>query len=406
MSVGALSDIRIIDLTQALAGPYGTMFLADQGADVIKVESPVGDLARHGGPFHTDDEEKSLGAYFQSVNRNKKSIVLDLKTPAGADALKALVKDADAIVENFRCGVMDSLGLSYETLKEINPKLVYGTLRGFGDERTGGSPYVNWPAYDVVAQAMGGMMGVTGEIGGKPTKVGPGVGDTIPGLMLAFGVLSAIHYARQTGKGQFVDVSMLDAVLSVTERIVYQHSVQGMTPGLIGSHHPMVCPFGLFPAKDGYVTLAAPQQSFFEILCDRLEAQELAQDERFMSSESRGRLKHELIPLVGEATSKFTKAELEERLGGVVPFGPVLDAQEISENEHFKRRNMRVSVEQPGAGKDTIIAGVPIKMTETSAEVRVRAPLLGEHSKEVLREAGLSDDEIEMVSALRQMKQF
>ena len=203
MSFGALSDIKIIDLTQMLAGPYGTMMLADHGAEVIKVESPSGDMTRPGGPFHPDDREKTHGGYFQSVNRNKKSIVLDLKTDAGRSALKTLIKDADAITENFRAGVMDKLGLSYESLREINPKLVYGTLRGFGDPRTGASPYVDWPAFDVVAQAMGGIMGITGPDADHPTKVGPGVGDIIPGMMLAFGVLSAIHHARRTGQGQF-----------------------------------------------------------------------------------------------------------------------------------------------------------------------------------------------------------
>ena len=401
MSSGPLSDIRVIDLTQMLAGPYGTMFLADLGADVIKIESPQGDLARPGGPFHPDDEQKSLGGYFQSVNRNKKSVVLDLKTAEGIAALKKLVADADAVIENFRGGVMEKLGLSYEALKESNPRLVYGALRGFGDTRTGTSPYYEWPAYDVVAQAMGGIMGITGEYNGDPTKIGPGVGDLVPGLMLALGVVSAVHHAKRTGEGQFVDVAMLDAILSLSERIVYQYSISGEVPGPIGSGHPFMCPFGMFPAKDGFVTIAAPQQEFFDTLCQEIGVPELANDERFSSLGRRGRNKRELIYLLSEATVTFTKAELQDRLGGRIPFGPVMNAQEILNDPHFQARDMLVEVDQPGSQRRTIIAGAPIKLSDTPATVRNRAPLLGEHTEDVLRAAGLTSPEID---ALRPSK--
>ena len=395
MTFGALSDIRIIDLTQMLAGPYGTMFLADLGAEVIKIESPQGDLARPGGPFHADDTEKSLSGYFQSVNRNKKSVILDLKKPEGVEALKKLVAGADAIVENFRAGVMEKLGLSYEVLREINPKLVYGCLRGFGDKRTSASPYADWPAYDVVAQAMGGIMGITGEWKGNPTKIGPGVGDLVPGLMLALGVVSAVHHAQRTGEGQLVDVAMLDAILSLSERIVYQYSISNEIPGPVGNGHPVMCPFGMFPARDGFVTIATPQQQFFITLCEQIEAPELAEDERFKSLGRRGRNKRELIPLLGKATSQFTKAELQQRLGGRIPFGPVMNAEEIVNDPHFLAREMIVEVDQPGSAESTKIAGVPIKMSETPGGVRARAPLLGEHSNEILKAAGLSEAEID-----------
>ena len=263
-SFGALGDVRIIDLTQMLAGPYGSMVLADHGASVIKVEPPGGDMCRHTGPYRSDDTTRALGAYFQSIDRNKKSVCLDLKTADGRDALKALVRDADAIMESFRAGVMDRLGLGYEVLRAINPRLVYGALRGFGDQRTGASPYVEWPAYDVVAQAMGGMMAVTGPDANTPTKVGPGIGDIVPGMMLAFGVLAAIHHARRTGAGQFVDVSMVDAMLAICERSVWQHSVQGQIAGPEGNHHPFLCPFGMFPASDGHVHDRGPAGWLFQ----------------------------------------------------------------------------------------------------------------------------------------------
>lgn len=396
---GSLSDIRILDLTQMMAGPFGTMMLADHGAEVIKVESPMGDMTRLAGPFHDDDMQKTHGGYFQSVNRNKKSICLDLKTEAGKAALRHLVKSADAIIENFRHGVMDRLGLSYEDLIEINPKLVYGTLRGFGDRRTGASPYADWPAFDVVAQAMGGIMGVTGPNAGTPTKVGPGVGDIMPGMMLAFGVLSAIHNARRTGEGQFVDVSMVDSVFAVCERMVYQHSIQKKVPGPEGNHHPFISPFGMFKAADGHITIAAQQDSFFETLCKELSAEHLLQDERFETTRKRGENKLELIAEIEELTSKFTKDELMEKLGGKIPYGPVFSIADIVSDPHFKAREMLVDLEQPGSDATTRVAGVPIKMSKTPGKVVRRGPYLGEDTARVLLDSGYAQAEVDVLVA-------
>lgn len=399
-SFGALSDIRIIDLTQMLAGPYGTMILADHGATVIKIESLEGDMTRAAGPFRADDTERVLGGYFQSIDRNKSSVCLDLKTEQGRDAFKRLVLDADAVVENFRAGVMDRLGLGYEVLREINPRLVYGSLRGFGDARTGVSPYGTWPAFDVVAQAMGGIMAITGPDQHTPTKVGPGLGDIIPGMMLGFGVLAAIHHARRTGEGQFVDVAMTDAVLAVCERMIWQHSVQDLVPGPEGNHHPFLCPFGMFPANDGFITVAAQQDAFFSILCNQLDASHLLEDARYAQREGRIANRLALIDDLSACTRRFTKAQLLERLGGKIPFGPVLNIAEVLQNEHFAARDMLVEVENPGTSPITI-AGVPIKMTVTPGRVDRRAPLLGEHTREVLKAAGLSDAEISAIEAMR-----
>ena len=393
---GALSDLRIIDLTQMLAGPYGTMMLADHGAEVIKVEPFGGDMTRGAGPYRADDAHKVLGGYFQSIDRNKLSVCLDLKTEAGRVALKMLVRDADALTENFRAGVMERLGLGYEVLREINPRLVYGALRGFGDQRTGESPYLDWPAFDVVAQAMGGIMAITGPDPSTPTKVGPGVGDIVPGMMLAFGVLSAVHHAKRTGQGQFVDVSMVDAVLAICERAIWQHSVQGLTPGPEGNHHPFLCPFGMFPAADGFITIAAQQDSFFQILCDSIGAQSIPADPRYADSKARSENRRALIDLLSTFTGRLTKAELVARLGGRIPFGPVMNIAEIERDPHFAARQMVVEVEQPGAAPIRI-AGVPIKMTATPGGVHARAPLLGEHTRAQLKRAGLSDVEIQIL---------
>ncbi|WP_340268017.1 CaiB/BaiF CoA transferase family protein [Sphingobium mellinum] len=393
---GALSGMKIIDLTQMLAGPFGTMLLADHGATVIKIESPAGDLTRPSGPFRDDDTQRVLGGYFQSVDRNKYSICLDLKTERGREAFKLLVRDSDAVVENFRAGVMERLGLGYEVLRDINPRLVYGALRGFGDARTGASPYLDWPAFDVVAQAMGGIMAITGPDQETPTKIGPGVGDIIPGMMLGFGVLSAIYHAKMTGVGQFVDVAMTDAVLAVCERMVWQNSVQGLVPGPEGNHHPFLCPFGMFPAKDGFITIAAQQDVFFPKLCQQLDAAELATDPRFSGREARKANRPILIELISARTRQFTKAELMKRLGGKIPFGPVMDIAAILDDEHFKVREMLVDVDNPGTTPVTI-AGVPIKMTHTPGKVARRAPILGEHTRELLLNAGLCEAEVEAI---------
>ncbi len=399
-SFGALSDITILDLTQMLAGPYGTMILADHGAQVIKVEGPDGDITRSAGPYREGDNVRALGGYFQSVDRNKRSICLDLKTEEGKRIFKELVKHVDAVTENFRAGVMDRLGLSYETLREINPRLVYGALRGFGDRRTGHSPYQDWPAFDVVAQAMGGVMAITGPDAATPTKVGPGIGDIVPGIMLGFGVLAAVHHARRTGVGQFVDVSMVDAVLAVCERMVWQHSVQGLRPGPEGNHHPFLCPFGMFPASDGFVTIAAQQDEFFAVLAKGIEAPELLADPDFNDHTARTRNRHRLIGELNDRTSRFTKAQLIERLAGRIPFGPVMDIAEIMVDPHFAARQMIVDVEQPGAAPIQI-AGVPIKMTETPGGVMRRSPLLGEDTTASLAALGMSKEEIRTLAAQR-----
>ena len=393
-SYGALRDLRILDLTQMLAGPYGTMMLADHGAEVIKIESLDGDMTRSVGPYRADDSEKILGGYFQSINRNKLSVSLDLKNPHGRAALLKLVGTADALVENFRGGVMERLGIGYEVLHELNPRLVYAALRGFGDKRTGASPYGEWPAFDVVAQAMGGIMAITGPDAQTPMKVGPGIGDIFPGVLLAFGVLAAIHNARRTGQGQFIDVAMIDSVLALCERTVYQYSIQGITPKPEGNAHPFLVPFGLYPAADGFITLAAHGDEFFVALCKALGAEEILADPRYGNVETRVAHRNELIAALSLYTARFTKAELAQRLGGVIPFGLVMNVADIIQDPHFAARDMIASVGQPGS-EPIKVAGVPIKMTGTPGGVFRRAPLLGEDTLRQLRIAGLSDSEIQ-----------
>lgn len=394
---GPLDGLKVLDFTQALAGPFCTMLLGDQGAEIIKVEAPGrGDGTRTMVPFPPEiTDRRPFGGYFQSVNRNKESLVVDLKSEEGIALIKRMIPQVDVVVENFRSGVMDRLGLSYETLREINPKLVYAAVRGFGDPRTGDSPYSDWPAYDVIAQAMGGMMSITGPVDGEPTKVGPGIGDLIPATLTAFGIMSAVYHANKTGEGQFLDVAMYDAILAFCERIVPQYSYTGEVPGLEGNAHPTLCPFGIFPASDGFVAIACPGDKFWAILCGEMGREELIDDERFLTNYSRVQHRDETLPIVEAWTKNFTKAELRERLGGKIPFGPVQDAKELFEDPHVIAREMLVALEHPKADRKYHVTNTPIRMTATQGGALRRAPLLGEQTKEVLERFGFSEDEIE-----------
>jgi crotonobetainyl-CoA:carnitine CoA-transferase CaiB-like acyl-CoA transferase len=394
-SGGALQGLRVIDMTLMLAGPYASMMLADHGAEVIKIEPLEGDYVRSIGPYHPDDRLRAYGGYFQSVNRNKLSIGLNLKEPEAREILLDLARTADVLIENYRTGVMDRLGLSYETLREVNPRLVYGAVRGFGDPRTGASPYVNWPAYDVIAQAMGGIMGITGENAESPTKVGPGVGDIVPAMLCAFGVLAAVYRARETGRGQFVDVSMADAVLALCERIVYQHSYENKVPRPEGHRHPFLTPFGIVPCRDGHLTLACHTDALWTRLCELIGRSELATDPRLNTEVARRENAGLVYDAIAQFTTRHTKSELLRIFGGHVPFSPVNTIAEIKEDPHFSARNMIVDLDHPGCSQALSVAGVPIKMTETPGGVRRRAPLLSEHAAELLSGIGIGPERLE-----------
>jgi crotonobetainyl-CoA:carnitine CoA-transferase CaiB-like acyl-CoA transferase len=390
---GPLREVRILDCTQALAGPYCTMLLADLGADVVKVEPPRGDMSRLLGPRPKDTEGCDYGGYFASINRNKRSIVLDLKDDGDRGVFLHLAESADAVVENARVGVMDRLGIGYETLRARNERLVYVAIRGFGDPRTGKSPYAEWPAFDIVAQSMGGMVGLTGPRGSTGMPAGASVGDLFPGTLAALGLVSALLSARGSGRGQFVDVAMYDAVLSLCENIVYKYAADGTVEQPKGQGHPVLCPFDIYETNDGGVAIAAPSDPQWKMLCEAIGRSDLIADERTQNVFARHANRDFTNTAILDWTRDRSRSEVIEALAGRVPVGPVQLADDIFRDPHARVREMLVEVEQPGENPALTLAGAPIKLTETPSGVYRRPPLVGEHTAEVLAEAGIPPKE-------------
>jgi len=386
--MGALADLRVLDLTQVLAGPYCTMLLADMGADVVKVERPGGDLIRSNPPYVADADAEAYGGYFQSVNRGKRSLELDLNTDADREAFLSLVDRADVVVENFKTGTMERFDLGYETLKERNPGLIYSSIRGFGDPRTGETERQGQPSFDLIAQALGGVMEITGQSEGAPTKVGPGVGDIFTAALNAVGILAAVHHRERTGEGQYVDTAMYDCMVSLAERSVYQYSCDGEAPTRQGNSHPTLFPYDAFEASDGYVVIAAFSDGHWDRLCAAMDRPDLAAD--YPDATSRRANREGLRGEIAAWTRDHATDAIVERLDGEVPAAPVQDAADIFADSHVHEREMLADVSQPGADDGMTIAGSPIKMTETNPRPRGRAPLLDEHRSELLGEDGPS----------------
>lgn len=401
---GALEGVKVLDLTHFLAGPFCTQMLADHGADVIKVESSGGDFARSFGmpPGVKEGENDTYSLYFQSINRNKRSMVLDLAQEEGCGVLRRMVEQADVLVENFRKGVMERLGLSYEALHAINSKLVYATIRGFGDPRTGESPYVEWPCFDIIAQGVGGILSITGEPNGAPVKVGPGVGDTMPGVYLAFGIVSALLHAQRTGQGQFVDVCMGDAILAISERIIYHRQLKGSNPTPEGNFHPFFCPYGLYRASDGWVAIACLSTPFWVKLTQIMGQPELGERADMQSDSQRGALREFVNQVIETWTQRHTKKELAKLLGGHVPFGAVNTADDVMNDPHFRVRDMLIDVESMGMTRPPVtLVNTPIKMTGSPGGATRRAPYLGEHTARVMEEFGFKPSEIDALAQKR-----
>ena len=367
---GPLSDITVVDLTRVLAGPYATMVLADLGARVIKVERPgTGDDARGFGPFL---EDRSV--YFESLNRGKSSVALDLREPADRVAFEALVDEADVLVENFRPGALERMGYGWDVLHERWPRLVYAAVSGFG--RTG--PYSERPAYDMVVQAMGGLMSLTGHPGGAPTRVGTSVGDITAGMFAVIGILSALHDRKRTGLGQVVDVAMLDCQVAILENAIARYSATGKVPGPLGSRHPSITPFAAYRAADTHLVIAAGNDRLFATLCETLGRPSLVDDPRFASNDDRTLRADELADEIEEALSGDVAAVwLERMLRAGIPCGPINDIGAVVADPGVQARNMIVEVELPD-GATLKMAGNPIKLSRhEDPPSRPPAPELG-----------------------------
>ena len=388
---GALDGILVLDLSRVLAGPYCTMLLADLGADVIKIEPPRGDMTRDMPPWAADRGKGcDFGGYFASINRNKRSVVLNLREEADRDAFLRLAETADAVVENSKVGVMDRLGVGYETLRARNRRIVYAAIRGFGDPRTGASPYAEWPAFDVIAQSMGGIVAITGPTGSSGVPAGASVGDMFPGTLAALGVVSAVHAAQRTGEGQFLDVAMYDAILALCENMVYTYSWAGRVLDPRGNGHAGLCPFDVFPTADGAIAIAAPTPKHWALLCAMIGRVDLIDDPRTYDNIARLQNRALVTDAVSAWTKSRTKAEIVEELAGRVPVGPVNTAPEIFDDPHVQARGMLTDVVLPGESAQVVqLPSPPIHLAGTPAGIYRRPPMLGEHTDEVLAEAGL-----------------
>ena len=393
---GPLEGIRVVDLTRILAGPYCTMILADLGADVVKVEQPGGDQARRNGPFFAGRDGRERSTYFTSVNRGKRSIVIDLKNPDGKETFLRLVDGADVVTENFRPGTMANLGVDYATLSARNPWLIMASVSGFG--QTG--PYARRAALDVIVQAMGGILSITGEEGGGPVRPGVSMGDITAALFTTIGVLSAIVERDRSGLGQHIDMAMLDCQAAILENPLMRYFAVGEMPERIGTRHPVNAPVQALPTMDGYVAVSASDgpTGHWGRFAALIGKPELAEDERFTSGWLRRVNYDELRPHLESAFAQRTTHEWVDLLASAgIAVGPVQDVSQVAVDPQLNFRGMFVEAEAPQVGPVTF-TNTPVKHSRTPGGVRRGAPELGEHTDAVLAEAGIG---VEQAAALR-----
>lgn len=375
---GPLAGVKVLDLTRVLAGPYCTMFLGDLGAEVVKIEQPeVGDDTRAWGPPFAGGES----AYFLCINRNKKSVTLDLKSNQAVGLLRRLAEGADVLVENFRPGTMERLGLGERELRAVNPRLIYASLSGFGAD----GPMKDWPGYDLIIQAWGGLMSVTGMPDGEPTKVGVAIVDIVAGLMLGKAILAALFARERTGVGQKLETSLLEAEVACLINAGSNYLVGGVVPGRWGNAHPNIVPYQSFKSRDGYLVIGVASEGIWRRLCQAIGMAGLADDPRFARNPQRVEHRGELIDILTEIfLQRDTAAWMTLLIDAGVPCAPVQTIDQVFLAPQVIAREMVVEVPHPTAG--TIrMAGLPVKFSGTPASIRLAPPLLGQHTAEVLR---------------------
>lgn len=386
----ALEGIKVIDLTSALNGPFCTMILADYGAEVLKIEPVNGEQCRTWGPL---DEKSGESGFFCYVNRNKKGATLNLKSEKGKELFFKLVKDADVLVENYKGGVTERLGIDYETVRKINPTIIYASGSGFGQY----GPLKTRPCYDVVAQAMGGMAELTGFPDSIPTKVGPSIADHVAGIYLAVGVLTALVHRERTGEGQQVDVAMLDTIFSLLENSLVKYTMGGYIPTRNGNIDPSISPFDLFECKDGFIAIGVGNDRLFDTFCHTIGHTELLEDPRYATNDLRCQnYQPDLQNVIRDWSKDYTKGEIEKIMDEAgIPCGPVLNVKEAIEHPQIQARDMMVHCEHPTAG-DLYFQGCVMKLSETPGSVDFPSPLLGQHNQEIF---GITAEEEEKLKA-------
>jgi len=388
---GPLQGVKVVELAQIMAGPTCGMLLADMGADVIKVEKlPGGDDTRS----YSEPQVNGESAAFMILNRNKRGIAVNLKTPGGLEVVKKLLADADVVTENYRKGTLEKLGLGYDVLQKLNPRLVYCAISGYG--RTG--PYADKGGFDLIAQGFAGLMSVTGEPGGPPVKSGTPIADINAGIFAALGIVSALLARATTGRGQFVETSLMEAGI---QQMYWQAAIYfatGVNPGPSGSAHILTAPYQAFPTADGWINLGGANQSNWERIVKAIGMPELGADSRFATNSDRMRNLAQLVPILGDALKAKPSAHwisLFEAQG--VPVGPVNQTSDMASDAQVKAREMVIEVDHPKAGRVKAI-GHPVKFSETRARSTRPAPLLGQHTREVLKGLGYDDARIEALA--------
>lgn len=386
-TAGPLQGLRVVDLTSYVAGPLCTMILGDMGAEVIKIERPQkGDEMRPWPPLIN-----GLGSYFVMINRNKKSITLNIRKSEGLNVLKCLLRKADVLVENSRPGVMERLGLAPESVLELNPRIVFCRISGFG--QTG--PYAQRPGYDQILQGLGGLMSVTGTKDSGPIRSGIAIGDILTSIFAATGILSALLAREKTKKGQIVTTSILESVVAALTVQAGVFLATGKTPPPAGNDHPIVSPYGLFQVKDGYLNIAVPTDAMFEKLCATIGCPELATKAGYATNEKRMENRDLLKKEIEKALVNGTRSKWEEKLNAVgVPCGPVLTVDEVFSNPQVLHFDMLVEVTHPVLGLFRV-PGIPFKLDATPGSIRTAPPQLGEHTESIMEELGYTREDVQ-----------
>lgn len=382
-----LEGIKVLDFTQALAGVFCAYYMGDFGAEVIKVERPkYGDQSRGWGPFKNE-----LSGYYASFNRSKKSITVDMRSEEGKQIILDLVKECDVVLENFKVGTLDRLGIGYEKMLEVNPKIIYGSVSGFGIE----GPLSHLPCYDIVAAARSGLVDRTGEKHGEPVKPGFSLCDNWSGLNLLNGISMALYRKEVTGEGMRLDVSMLDSAFFLMDWPMIENSVFGTTPERNGNHDAAIAPYGVYKAADGYVAFAIASEKDWIKFCDLIGLEHQKNNPKFAGNDERLKNLPELVEEIEKVTSKISKFEIEKMLAPKgVPAGAIMTIPEVINSEQTKAREMVIEVDQKAIGKMKTM-GIPIKFSKTPGNPYSSAPLLGEHNDEILRELGYSEEKPE-----------